>query len=72
MAAERKANKAAQSDLEDLESWSIGAPKEQDGAPASPELDPKWPILSEHWHLYPDEVPDWFQDALNNGWVFPN
>ena len=71
-AAERKANKAAQSDLEDLENWSIGVPKEQDGAPASPDLDPKKPILSEHWHLYPDEVPDWFPDAMTNGWVFPN
>jgi hypothetical protein len=72
LAAERKANKAAQSDLEELENWSIGVPREQDGAPASTEPDPQKPILSEHWHLYPDEVPDWFQDAMTNGWVFPN
>jgi hypothetical protein len=72
LAAERKASRAAQSDLEDLENWSNGAPKEQDGAPASSQLDRQKPILSEHWHLYPDEVPDWFLDAMTNGWVFPN
>jgi len=71
IAAEPKATGAATSDLEHFAAeWSITPLKEKDHAPVLPESDK--PILLEDWPLYPDANPGWFQDAMNNGWVFPS
>jgi hypothetical protein len=71
IAAEPKVEGAIKNDLEHFATeWSITPANEKDDTPVLPKSDK--PILLEGWPLYPHAIPGWFQDAMNNGWVFPN